>query len=272
MTRLACLKCSFIVLFTLIIIAFILIYYFGFYLHPQILNYSTITFPIPNNPNKILTAPKIVIGLGAAKSSSSTFNHLLMLFTPPYTSKKQYPYKYIIRGETNYWLTCHANIGQFIYHNFIRNISGCNLNEYLQKVLISSHFSSINILHEYNMSELIFMEKTPSYLTHYHTPNILTYYAKQYQNMYFYVLLRHPLKRLWSHYWMHYGKFATDKLHKNSMNDINKMENIILNDLQNIKLKFPLYIQLLSLLKYKSNNTINNQILELYKQSQMKEM
>eukprot|EP01083_Nonionella_stella_P144820 452789_1 len=258
MKRFLICKCLFIAGFIIVTIGFIVIYYYAFSA-VELLNYSTITVSIPSHFSSTFeTPPKIVIGLGAAKTSSSTFNYVLH-YTTRVARFDPHPYKYIIKGETSYWLSCHVHIGQYLVNTYIKKLSGCNLDEYYHKVLIRNRHMDVM-----ESDQLILMEKTPSYLTHYNTAKMLTHYAKQYQNIYFYVLLRDPIKRLWSHYWMRYAKNL-----KQTKITVHQMENIISNDLAQVKTKYPLFMQLMRGLK---NKSAMNEILRLYEASQTQEM
>ena len=245
-------------------------------LHPKLLNIATITIPIPNITlnDTHFSKFKTVIGLGAAKCASTTLKRILQLSTPQYIGRPyhKYKYRYIVTGETNYWLTCHRHIGKYLIDSF-QNLSGCNFNEYYNRILITPHLSHYLPRFEGEWDRLIFMEKTPSYFTYYQTSNILTHYANIHKNIYFYVLLRDPIKRLWSHYWMHYLRNQPLKLNPGSILDIYKMENIILNDLNDMRTNYPLFMRLLSLLKNETSSEISrNDILELYDLSQRNEM
>ena len=271
----------FILLITLVFsIYIILVYDTTSIIHPEVLNdWATVTIPIPNITlnslnDTIFTQFKTVIGLGAAKCGSSSMKRLLQLSTPQYITKPltKYKYRYIVHGETSYWLSCHRQIHVYIYHAY-QNLTGCNFNEYYKRTLITPHLSHHLHKFEGQYHRLIFMEKTPSYLTHYQTPNILTHYANVYKNIYFYVLLRDPIKRLWSHYWMHYLKNTNSKLNPGKMRDIHKMEEDILRDLEGIKTNMPLFMHLLYLMQDRELAEISkNDILQLYEMSQRKEM
>ena len=133
----------FLFLILLIFIIYVLLAYDSM-IHAEILNRAIVTIPIPNTTlnDTIYTKFKTVIGLGAAKCGSSTMKRLLKLSTPQYLTQpfNKYRYRYIVRGETSYWLSCHRHIAVYIYDSF-RNRTGCDLKEYYTKELISSHLA-----------------------------------------------------------------------------------------------------------------------------------
>ena len=111
----------------------------------------------------------------------------------------------------------------------------------------------------YANKTLIFGEKSPGYFDSYFASYFLSFYGHSYsKNIYIFVLLRNPIKQLWSHLWMrtHHcqvdgrkNKYVKDKT---NIDSIHSMENFIQYFLKyHVQNQLPLFYQLMTLLNTK---------------------
>ena len=158
---------------------------------------SRIQNAIDNFDDKALILPaqmqntksfKNIIGIGCIKCGSTYFNSMLA-------------------RTTRYWEKNNANSNyHFVFKpdeaHYFDKCDNCTFNGYLE-LLLQSQGRNDPLQQKSNTKLWIFGEKTVTYFDNYNTAHLLSFYAHQY-DIYLYVVLRNPVKQLWSHLWMRY--------------------------------------------------------------------
>eukprot|EP01084_Bolivina_argentea_P280197 479163_1 len=213
---------------------------------------------------------QFVIGLGTKKGGSTSFNSLYISLTKHLnnnTNFNSYYYTFPGHGETHYWESCllMASVPIFkkindyfnIIHSHQIENTRCDFNEYLElKFPAALNFKD-------KTKQLIISEKTPDYFGYYHSSYFLSYYAYKYR-IKFYVLLRNPIYRTWSSYWLYNALHAKSKL---DIKDTNKMQQIIENDINKFSKYYDEYSTLLKYIEgndYNQTGEYNQYVVHLY--------
>ena len=195
--------------------------------------------------------------------------------------KELFGYNYIAEMEVKYWHWCGLPVSSNIVSKFqkdtTQNIDSykCNLHDYLTtsfetkiknalskrkkkakakaKDKANNRSSNNNNNNNNNNTDLfIFAEKSPAYFHNYQSCYYLLHNSIEFdpKTIYFYMLLRHPVSRVWSQYWMYLRRKGFNKNNKN--NDVNRMIDRITNDINEFDTKYPLLSNIMSLIKQES--------------------
>ena len=221
---------------------------------------------------------KILIGIGCQKCGSSYVRdcmsavyHTLYndIKSPSYKNKDKFSNYFVFspRKERHYWDYCkvprilqpsETKITTYDQYNI-----KCTVKDYLSKAYIEeieSQKQEMDLIKNINNSSTInglFFEKTPRYFRHYSSCYFLTQYTTLYPNkFYMFVLLRNPVKRVYSKYWMYYKN--NKDYDKFSDKDVNRLYNTIKNDLKHFKNEYPDWYAIYKLVSNLDNSNDNN--------------
>ena len=155
----------------------------------------TIDFHIRSQPNVSSHFPpfKLLIGIGAVKCGTTYFQKLLRKAVTHLSDAHLQHFEYAIHGETHFFTECDS-----WFQRSSRPM--CTLAEYLSLLTKHTNLSALN------NKTLILSEKTPIYFQNGVASKLLPFYAnlnaQPCRRLFFFVLLRHPVRRLWSNMWM----------------------------------------------------------------------
>ena len=146
-------------------------------------NFDNTAQILPHQMQKVKSF-KTIIGIGCIKCGSTYFHDILTQITQYWEKKNNASsnYHFVFKpGEVHYFDRCDK----------------CTFNGYLQ-LLLESERTNDTLSYK---PTWIFGEKTVTYFDNYNTAHLLSFYAHQF-DIYFYIVLRNPIKQLWSHLWM----------------------------------------------------------------------
>ena len=155
--------------------------------------------------------------------------------------------------ELSYWDNCILPINNY----------DCTMKDYLVK----GYGKDMDFMN----TSIIFMEKTPGYIKWYHSTYLLLHNAHLY-NMYFYICLRNPIKRLWSYYWMIQWRM----IYSNRMNltykkyiktEMGSIVDKIEYDMDMFPNSYPKYQTLLDYLKLDYHRINESKVVSLWKEA-----
>merc|ERR1719362_2042855 len=123
--------------------------------------------------------------------------------------------------------------------HFWDKCEGCNFNEYIMR-FIEDYPNYLNYYNQHkDVDNIIFTEKSPTYIRVHHAAYSLSYYAHLY-DISFYVLLRDPIRRVWSGYWMSAVRGHLDETtniyNQSDIHHIQLMNNKIQNDIDTLSI------------------------------------
>ena len=133
----------------------------------------------------------------------------------------------------------------------------CSMDSYLKNIFIESINNNYNNI---NNTKLLLFEKTSSYIRTFHSSYFLSYFSYIY-NMYFYVIIRNPLKRIFSqiyHDWMFLEGYETNP-------DLEYVSKYIMSSINNFGNVYPLFNNILNELKITNLTNNNNDDLNIAK-------
>eukprot|EP01084_Bolivina_argentea_P161786 281596_1 len=228
----------------------------------QTMSFHVVIMPTKMDPNSVKSYPRVLINLGAWKCGTTTMEMKINYFIE--NLSYYLPFKHDNIRRYVYWSECYLQIFKYVYWQYFKNAKQCDFDEYLETGFYKSY--GIDPQNEsINIKKYIFIEKSGTYFTQYMAAHSLAYYSVQKQTkIYLYVLVRNPIKRLWSNYWMAYIKYrhlrrgTSDITNYHIHNVLNKIEK----DVAAIPYKYPSFKKILKLLTipiYNENTNITEQ-------------
>eukprot|EP01084_Bolivina_argentea_P217874 369844_1 len=121
-----------------------------------------------------------LIGLGSKKVGSTYFGSHVMPILLDFVQ-----YEYFLYDETEFWRKC---------LDPLKTNWDCSIDSYLKKI---THYNINALKRKLQKSKVLLFEKTASYIRTFHVSYYLSYFSYLY-NMYFYVIIRNPITRLYS--------------------------------------------------------------------------
>ena len=210
------------------------------------------TTPVLPSTARHIDKFKVLIGIGAIKCGTTFFQYALR--------------RRCHQMEMNNNQSIHHYIFRIRESHFFEECTDCSFKEYI------AHFNDDgNVMDDPLASRdssnriWIFSEKTVTYFDDYNVAHLLSFYGHRY-DLYFYVVLRNPVKQLWSHLWMRTeGCNPRDglriqcllirnenyRLNRTKMEDIDRMEEYITEYLEDDRIhnELPIFWEIMQRLK-----------------------